>query len=76
MEPWQQIELGGNPKHEGTEQKIDRENIHGAVLGRPAIVQSGLTDEANRRRAAGASAASCAQAERAVRQLCDEKVEQ
>jgi hypothetical protein len=36
MKSWQQVDLGGNPEHEGAEQKIDRENVHRAFgSGRP-----------------------------------------
>ena len=29
MESWQEVDSGGNPKHEGAKDKIDRENVHG-----------------------------------------------
>ena len=37
MESRQQVDPGSNPKHEGAEQKINRENVHRAWdLVRPA----------------------------------------
>jgi hypothetical protein len=28
MESWQQVDLGGNPEHEGADEEIDCENVH------------------------------------------------
>jgi hypothetical protein len=43
MESWQEIESGGNPEHEGAEDKIGRENVHGADPCSRFAVPSGLT---------------------------------
>ena len=45
MQSRQQVDLGGNPEHQGAEEEIDRENVHRADLCLSSTVQCGLPNE-------------------------------
>ena len=42
MESWQEVDSGGNPEHEGAEDKIGRENVHGTDFCSRSFVKSHL----------------------------------